>query len=70
MEPELIELEIGPVAQGGWCVAREPGGRVVLVRHALPGERVLARVTEESARLARADATAILAPSADRTQPP
>jgi tRNA/tmRNA/rRNA uracil-C5-methylase (TrmA/RlmC/RlmD family) len=70
VEPELIELEIGPVAQGGWCVAREPGGRVVLVRHALPGERVLARVTEESARLARADATAILAPSADRTQPP
>jgi len=70
VEPELLELEMGPVAQGGWCVARDPGGRVVLVRHALPGERVLARVTEESARFARADATEILDPSPDRTEPP
>jgi tRNA/tmRNA/rRNA uracil-C5-methylase (TrmA/RlmC/RlmD family) len=70
VETELLELEIGPVAQGGWCVAREPGGRVILVRHALPGERVLARVTGVSARFARADATAILEPSPDRTEPP
>jgi tRNA/tmRNA/rRNA uracil-C5-methylase (TrmA/RlmC/RlmD family) len=70
VEAELVELEIGPVAQGGWCVAREPGGRVILVRHALPGERVLARVTEVSARFARADAVQILEPSPDRTEPP
>jgi tRNA/tmRNA/rRNA uracil-C5-methylase (TrmA/RlmC/RlmD family) len=44
---DLLELEVGEAAQGGWCVAREPSGRVVLVRHALPGERVLAQVTEE-----------------------
>ena len=60
----------GDVAQGGWCVAREPGGRVVLVRHALPGERVLARVTEVTARFARAEATEILEPSPDRVEPP
>ena len=67
---EQLELDVGEVAQGGWCVAREPGGRVVLVRHALPGERVLARVTEVTARFARAEATEILAASPDRVEPP
>ena len=36
------------VANGGWCVARHDG-RVVFVRHALPGERVCAEITEETA---------------------
>src|SRR5580704_9240951 len=67
---EQLELDVGEVAQGGWCVAREPGGRVVLVRHALPGERVLARVTEVTSRFARADATEILEASPDRVEPP
>jgi tRNA/tmRNA/rRNA uracil-C5-methylase (TrmA/RlmC/RlmD family) len=67
---ELLDLVVGEVAQGGWCVAREPGGRVVLVRHALPGERVLAAVTEVTARFARAEATVILDPSPDRVEPP
>ena len=38
-----ITLEVGPVAHGGHCVARHEG-RVVFVRHALPGERVKARL--------------------------
>ena len=42
---DLVELEIGPVAHGGHCVARMDG-RVVFVRRALPGERVVARLTE------------------------
>jgi tRNA/tmRNA/rRNA uracil-C5-methylase (TrmA/RlmC/RlmD family) len=67
---ESLELVVGEVAQGGWCVAREPGGRVVLVRHTLPGERVLARLTESTARLARAEATAVLEASPDRVEPP
>jgi tRNA/tmRNA/rRNA uracil-C5-methylase (TrmA/RlmC/RlmD family) len=65
----LLELEVGEAAQGGWCVAREPSGRVVLVRHALPGERVLAQVTDSTARLARADAVQVLAASPDRVEP-
>jgi tRNA/tmRNA/rRNA uracil-C5-methylase (TrmA/RlmC/RlmD family) len=69
VESELLELEIGPVAAGGWCVAREPGGRVVLVRHALPGERVLARLTEVTAKFARAEAVQILVAAADRVEP-
>jgi tRNA/tmRNA/rRNA uracil-C5-methylase (TrmA/RlmC/RlmD family) len=67
---DLLELEVGEAAQGGWCVAREPSGRVVLVRHALPGERVLAQVTEATARFARADAVRVLAASPDRVEPP
>ncbi|GAA0912414.1 class I SAM-dependent RNA methyltransferase [Nonomuraea longicatena] len=45
-------------------------GRVVFVRHALPGERVRARVTEETARFLRADAVEILDASPDRVLPP
>ncbi|WP_214107512.1 class I SAM-dependent RNA methyltransferase [Acrocarpospora catenulata] len=65
----MLELTVGPVANGGWCVARHDG-RVVFVRHALPGERVLAEVTEENARFLRADAVEILEPSPDRVTPP
>ncbi|MFI6507641.1 class I SAM-dependent RNA methyltransferase [Streptosporangium sp. NPDC050855] len=64
-----IELTVGPVAHGGWCVARHDG-RVVFVRHALPGERVMAEITEETSRFLRADAVEILEPSADRVTPP
>ena len=44
LPPDAV-LEIGPVAHGGHCVARHEG-RVVFVRHTLPGERVLVRFTE------------------------
>jgi tRNA/tmRNA/rRNA uracil-C5-methylase (TrmA/RlmC/RlmD family) len=59
------------VAHGGHCVARHEG-RVVFVRHALPGERVRVRVTEghDAAKFWRADAVEVLVPSPDRVQPP
>jgi tRNA/tmRNA/rRNA uracil-C5-methylase (TrmA/RlmC/RlmD family) len=41
----------------------------VFVRHALPGERVRARVTEATASFARADAVEVLRASADRVAP-
>jgi len=37
---EVLDLAVTGVAHGGWCVARDAGGRVVFVRHALPGEQV------------------------------
>ena len=40
-----MELVTGAIAAGGGCVARAEDGRVVFVRHALPGERVVAEVT-------------------------
>ncbi|GAA3128524.1 class I SAM-dependent RNA methyltransferase [Planomonospora alba] len=64
-----IELTVGPVAHGGWCVARHEG-RVVFVRHALPGERVLAEITEETSRFLRADAVKVLDASPDRVVAP
>jgi tRNA/tmRNA/rRNA uracil-C5-methylase (TrmA/RlmC/RlmD family) len=67
---DVIEVTAADVAHGGWCVAKPDSGPVVFVRHALPGERVLARVTEVNSRLARADAVQILAASADRVEPP
>ncbi|MFI5085303.1 MAG: class I SAM-dependent RNA methyltransferase [Actinomycetales bacterium] len=64
---ELIELRIGAIAHGGHCVARH-GGRVVFVRHTLPGELVRARLTDaaEGASYWRADAVEVIEPSADR----
>jgi tRNA/tmRNA/rRNA uracil-C5-methylase (TrmA/RlmC/RlmD family) len=68
---DVLELTVGEVVHGGWCVCRQDDtGRVIFVRHALPGERVLATVTQATARFARADATTILRPSADRVAPP
>ena len=66
----MLELDVGPVAHGGHCVARAPDGRVVFVRHALPGERVVARVTEERPGYLRADAVSVLVASPDRVTPP
>jgi tRNA/tmRNA/rRNA uracil-C5-methylase (TrmA/RlmC/RlmD family) len=67
---EAVEVTTEDVAQGGWCVARPAGLPVLFVRHALPGERVLARVTEVTTRFARADAVEVREPSPDRVAPP
>jgi len=68
---DVLELTVGEVVHGGWCVSRQDDtGWVILVRHALPGERVLATITQATARFARADATRILTASADRVPPP
>ncbi len=73
--PSLVgtecELLVGPIAHGGHCVARW-AGRVVFVRHSLPGERVLVRITEgdESSRFLRGDAIDVLDAASGRVQPP
>lgn len=71
---ERFEVEVGPVAHGGHCVARlpEPDSRVVFVRHALPGERVVVEITEgtDGDRFWRGDAVRVDVPSADRVEPP
>jgi tRNA/tmRNA/rRNA uracil-C5-methylase (TrmA/RlmC/RlmD family) len=65
----LLELEVGPVAHGGHCVARHEG-QVVFVRHGLPGELVHARVTEQTTKYLRADVVQVLTPSPQRIEPP
>ena len=67
--PREITLAVGAPAHGGHCVARpvdDPGGRVIFVRHSLPGETVRARLTEMTSRTWRADAVEILQASPDR----
>jgi tRNA/tmRNA/rRNA uracil-C5-methylase (TrmA/RlmC/RlmD family) len=65
------EVEIGPVAHGGHCVARHEG-RVLFVRHGLPGERAVVEVTDGTAtsRFLRADVVEVLDASEDRVTPP
>jgi len=65
-----MELVVGPIAAGGGCVARAGDGRVVFVRHTLPGERVVARVTSATSSFLRADAVEIVDPSPDRVAAP
>ena len=72
---DAVDLLVGEVVNGGWCVARMPpaataAGFVVLVRHALPGEHVRAVITQVTSRLARADAVEIMRPAAERVRPP
>ncbi len=71
---ERFETEVGPVAHGGHCVARlpQPEARVVFVRHALPGERVVVEITEgtDGDRFWRGDAVSVLISSPDRVEAP
>ena len=66
-----VEITVGAVAHGGHCVARHDG-RVIFVRHALPGERVVARLTDAApgASFWRADAVSVVEPSPDRVETP
>ncbi|RSD08562.1 class I SAM-dependent RNA methyltransferase [Amycolatopsis eburnea] len=66
----VLEVEVGPVAHGGHCVARADG-RVVFVRHALPGERVRVEVTEDNGgSFCRGDAVEVLSAAEARVEPP
>ncbi|MFJ4261753.1 class I SAM-dependent RNA methyltransferase [Paenarthrobacter nicotinovorans] len=60
-------VTVGPIAHGGHFVARHEG-RVIFVRHAIPGEKVRIRLTDagESSRFWRADVVEVLEPSPDR----
>ena len=62
-------IDIERVAHGGVCVAHAADGRVVFVRHALPGEQVRVAVTEERRSYIRADAVEILQSSPARIEP-
>ena len=66
MQGAEIELDVTNIAHGGVAVARHDG-RVVFVSDAIPGERVRARVTEDSKKsFWRAETTKVLEPSEHR----
>jgi tRNA/tmRNA/rRNA uracil-C5-methylase (TrmA/RlmC/RlmD family) len=65
-----FEAQIGKVAHGGHCVTRYDG-RVVFVRHALPGERVRVQITDGTAgdRFLLGDAVEVVQASPHRVVP-
>jgi len=59
----LLELDVTGIAHGGISVARHEG-RVVFVTDAIPGERVVARVSEDRKKsFWRADTVSVVTPS-------
>lgn len=60
--------QVGPVAHGGHCVVRVDG-RVLFVRHALPGEVVEVEVTGSRSRYGYGDAVAVLGAHPQRIAP-
>ncbi|MDR3664775.1 MAG: TRAM domain-containing protein, partial [Mycobacterium sp.] len=60
-----VTVTVGAPANGGSCVARHDG-RVIFVRHALPGEVVRARVTSERGAYWHADVVEVIDASPDR----
>lgn len=63
-----VELDITNVAHGGVFVARHDG-RVIFVSDAIPGERVRARISDDSQKsFWRAETVAVMEPSAHRRE--
>ena len=66
MQGRELELDVTNIAHGGICVARHDG-RVVFVSDAIPGEKVLARITEDSKKsFWRAETVSVIEPSEHR----
>ena len=68
---DRIALTITSMAHGGEAIGRHEG-QVVFVRDAIPGEEVIAEVTDAPGhgRFLRATAIEVLTPSSDRVNPP
>jgi 23S rRNA (uracil1939-C5)-methyltransferase len=64
-EGQQVELVIERPAAGGWMIAHHHG-QVVLVRGAIPGERVNAWIDRAEKRLAFASTREVIEPSPDR----
>lgn len=65
-----VELEITDVAVGGEGIGHASDGRVTFVRGAIPGDRVVAEVTDDRPRMLRAVTTEVVESSDDRIDPP
>jgi len=68
---DRIEIDVTSMAHGGEAIGRHEG-QVVFVRGAIPGEQVIAQVTEVPGhgRFLRATASEVLTPSPARVVPP
>ncbi|UCR90361.1 class I SAM-dependent RNA methyltransferase [Mycetocola spongiae] len=66
-ETKLVELDVTNVAHGGVFIARHEG-RVVFIADAIPGERVLARVTQQKSSFWRAETVQVITASEHRRE--
>lgn len=62
---KVVELNTLSLINGGHCIAHH-NGKTIFVRHALPKEKLLAKITETNNKFWRADTIKILEPSPHR----
>lgn len=67
---QTLELSVTDIAAGGDGIGHAGDGRVVFVRGAIPGDRVVVDVTEDRPRMLRGVATSVIEASPDRIAPP
>lgn len=65
-----LELELTGFASGGRAVGHAPDGRVAFVEYGIPGERVVAEVTDEHPGYLEATAVQVLRASEHRVEAP
>ncbi|MCK9486935.1 MAG: class I SAM-dependent RNA methyltransferase [Dehalococcoidia bacterium] len=65
-----IEVTLTGFAAGGKAVGHAADGRVVFVEYALPGERVIAEITDDRPSFIEATAVLVLEAAEDRVAPP
>lgn len=63
-----FELELTEMVHGGQALGRH-AGRVIFTRYTIPGERILARLTDDRERFAFAESVTLLASSPHRVEP-
>ena len=66
---DQLEVDITAIAHGGHCIARYDG-RVIFVRHAIPGERVIVEISDVTKSFARGNCISVIKASKYRVSPP
>jgi 23S rRNA (uracil1939-C5)-methyltransferase len=67
-ESEVFELELTGMAHGGSALGRHEG-RTIFVTYTIPGERIVARITQDKGRFAFAEGVTLLEASEARITP-
>lgn len=66
---DRVDVDITAIAHGGHCIARHEG-RVIFVRHAIPGERVTVEITDVTKSFARGNCISVIESSPHRVNAP
>jgi 23S rRNA (uracil1939-C5)-methyltransferase len=68
MSDNTFELTLDEMAHGGSAIGRHEG-RAIFVPYTIPGERIVARLTDDRTRYAFAESLTLLEPSPHRVEP-